>query len=51
MWHKLECAKRIVSTNVKKRIEEQVEAELANGKNLKIEVKDASGDWVELGEE
>lgn len=50
-WHKLECAKRIVSSDVKKRIEEQIDAELANKKNLKIEVKDASGDWVELGEE
>lgn len=49
-WFKLECSKRMITSDMKKRIEEKIDLELENEKNLKVEVKDNFNNWVELEE-
>ncbi len=39
-----------IASDMKKRIEEKIDLELENEKNLKVEVKDNFNNWIELEE-
>lgn len=46
-WHKIECARQMLSLAEKRKIEAYVEKELNNKNNLKIEIKDSVGKWID----
>jgi protein subunit release factor B len=45
-WHRMECARRMLSGDEKRKIEERIDKELKNEENILVEVMDNSGKWV-----
>ena len=47
-WHKLECARVMINKNERRKIEREIDLELADKKNLLVEAIGENGEWKEV---